>query len=426
MKIAVFKVTYNIGRDRFRIALNKKKIINDPVYGFITVPSDIIHDVIGHPWFQRLTRIRQLGLTFLVYPGALHTRFHHTLGAMHLMMSAIETLRSKGQSITSEEAEAACLAILMHDIGHGPFSHALEKLLFGTVSHEFISGKIMEQFNTEFPGRFTEAIAVFRDTHSKRYLHQLVSSQLDVDRLDYLNRDSFFTGVSEGVISSERIIRMFDVRNGNLVVEEKGIYSVEKFIVARRLMYWQVYLHKAVLAAEHTLINIVVRARELVEAGNELFGTPDFLLFLKTNYSAEDFSNNSALLKQFANVDDFDVMTSIKVWCNHPDKVLSTLCKGLVERKLFKIGISREPYDPQWVEEKLKKTAKHLGISEEEARYFVFTQTIANNAYDTDDNKINILYRNGEVLDIAQASDNFNISALAKPVTKHFVCYYPF
>ncbi len=404
--------------------MNKKKIINDPVYGFITIPFEIVHDIIEHPWFQRLTRIRQLGLTYLVYPGALHTRFHHTLGAMHLMTNAIETLRSKGHSISDKEAEAACLAILMHDIGHGPFSHALEKLLVKDVSHEYISEIVMERFNKIFEGRFEEAISVFNNTHPKKFLHQLVSSQLDVDRLDYLNRDSFFTGVSEGVISSDRIIKMLEIANGNLAIEEKGIYSVEKFITARRLMYWQVYLHKTVLAAEYMLINIIVRAKELAASGHQLFGTPSLLIFLNSDHSKESFRTNPDLLERFVEVDDFDVFTSIKVWCNHPDKVLATLCRSLVNRKLFKIEIGKTPFSKQVIAERQAQLADYLGISFREAAFFVFSHSIENNAYDQEDDKINILFKTGQVIDIAEASDNFNISALTRTVTKHFFCSY--
>lgn len=404
--------------------MNKKKIINDPVYGFITIPYEIVHDIIEHPWFQRLTRIRQLGLTYLVYPGALHTRFHHTLGAMHLMTGAIETLRSKGQPISNSEAEAACIAILMHDIGHGPFSHALEKLLVKDVSHEYISALVMERLNKTFDGRFEEAISIFNNTHPKLFLHQLVSSQLDVDRLDYLSRDSFFTGVSEGIISSDRIIKMLDISNGNLTIEEKGIYSVEKFITARRLMYWQVYLHKTVLAAEYMLIHIILRAKELAAAGSDLFGTPGLLEFLKSDHSKEAFRNNPALLERFAEVDDFDVFTSIKVWCDHPDKVLSTLCKGLVNRKLFQIEISTEPFGSDAIAMKQSAVAAHLGISFKEASYFVFSKAVENNAYNSEDDKINILFKSGKVLDIADASDNLNIAALSRTVTKHFFCSY--
>ncbi len=405
--------------------MNKKKIINDPVHGFITIPFDIVHDIIEHPWFQRLTRIRQLGLTYLVYPGALHTRFHHTLGAMHLMVNAIETLRSKGHAISNDEAEAASIAILMHDIGHGPFSHALEKLLVKDVSHEYISGLVMNSLNITFNGRIEEAIAVFNNTHPKKFLHQLVSSQLDVDRLDYLSRDSFFTGVSEGVISSDRIIKMMEIADGNLAVEEKGIYSVEKFITARRLMYWQVYLHKTVLAAEHMLIHIIQRAKELAAGGTELFATPGLLEFLKYEHSQKGFREDPSLLMKFNELDDFDVFTSIKVWCRHSDKVLATLCQGLVNRKLFKIEISRVPFNQDVIKERQEQLAKHLGISLSEARYFVFSHTVENNAYDSEDDKINILFKSGQVMDIASASDNFNISALTRTVTKHFFCSYP-
>jgi len=306
------KLHINIGTGSTSIALNRKKIINDPVYGFITVPFEISQEIIEHPWFQRLSRIRQLGLTYLVYPGALHTRFHHALGAMHLMASAIETLQSKGHQITKSEAEAASVAILMHDIGHGPFSHALENLLVH-VSHEYLSELFMRTINKQFNNRFDEALSVFNNTHPKKFLHQLVSSQLDVDRLDYLNRDSFFTGVSEGVISSDRIIKMLEISGGNLAVEEKGIYSVEKFITARRFMYWQVYLHKTVLAAEHMLINVVRRARELSQNGIELFGTTSFMDFLLHDYHESDFESNPEILQRFADLDDFDVFTSVKV-----------------------------------------------------------------------------------------------------------------
>lgn len=415
------KLHINIESDSTSIALNRKKIINDPVYGFITVPYDITQSIIDHPWFQRLSRIRQLGLTYLVYPGALHTRFHHALGAMHLMYSAIETLRSKGHTITDSESEAASVAILMHDIGHGPFSHALENLLV-YVSHEYLSEAIMNTINNQFDNRFDEALSVFNNTHPKKFLHQLVSSQLDVDRLDYLNRDSFFTGVSEGVISSDRIIKMLEISNGNLAVEEKGIYSVEKFITARRFMYWQVYLHKTVLAAEHLLINIVKRARELSQNGTNLFGTGPFLDFLNHNYKKSDFVSNPDILRKFAQLDDFDVFASVKMWSNHPDKTLSTLCSGLVNRNLYKIKISKEPFDSNMIAELKALTAKRLGISLEEAGYFVFDGEVKNSAYKSDENNINILFKNGKLDDIATASDNLNISSLAQTVTKYFLC----
>jgi HD superfamily phosphohydrolase len=402
--------------------LNKKKIINDPVYGFITVPFEIVHDIIGHPWLQRLTRIRQLGLTYLVYPGAIHTRFHHAIGAMHLMTCAIETLRSKGHGISNTEAEAATLAILLHDIGHGPYSHALENLLAHDISHEYLSVLFMNRLNNEFSGRLTEAIHIFNNTHPKKFLHQLVSSQLDVDRLDYLNRDSFFTGVSEGVISSDRIIKMMEVVEGNLMVEEKGIYSVEKFITARRLMYWQVYLHKTVLAAEHMLINIIKRAREISNNGVPLFGTEPFLELIDNEYTSKDFSEKDTLLERFALLDDFDVFASVKAWCFHSDKVLSALCKGLVNRKLLKIEISRNPFPDDVVKKRREESAMIAGVSVYEAHYLAFTGDIENNAYDAEDHEINIIFKNGEFMDIVAASDNFNIEALTKPVKKYFLC----
>jgi HD superfamily phosphohydrolase len=404
------------------IALNRKKIINDPVYGFITVHFETALEIISHPWFQRLSRIRQLGLTYLVYPGALHTRFHHAIGAMHLMSEAIETLRSKGHKISREESEGACIAILLHDIGHGPYSHALENLLVKGVSHEDLSGMLMEKLNKQFSGKLEEAISIFNNTHPKKFLHQLVSSQLDVDRLDYLNRDSFFTGVSEGVISSDRIIKMLEVVDGNLAVEEKGIYSVEKFITARRLMYWQVYLHKTVLAAEHLLINIVKRARELALAGTELFGTPALLDFLRNDYRPDAFSTDQGLLEKFAALDDFDVMASVKVWSKHSDKVLSILCNGLINRNLYKIEIRKEAFSDTEIQERQHQVASALEIERELAAYFVFARQVENNAYDSEDDKINILFKTGQVLDIAESSDNFNISSLTRPVRKHFLC----
>jgi HD superfamily phosphohydrolase len=402
--------------------LNRKKIINDPVYGFITVHFETALEIISHPWFQRLSRIRQLGLTYLVYPGALHTRFHHAIGAMHLMSEAIETLRSKGHKISREESEGACIAILLHDIGHGPYSHALENLLVKGVSHEDLSGMLMEKLNKQFSGKLEEAISIFNNTHPKKFLHQLVSSQLDVDRLDYLNRDSFFTGVSEGVISSDRIIKMLEVVDGNLAVEEKGIYSVEKFITARRLMYWQVYLHKTVLAAEHLLINIVKRARELALAGTELFGTPALLDFLQNDYRPDAFSTDQGLLEKFAALDDFDVMASVKVWSKHSDKVLSILCNGLINRNLYKIEIRKEAFSDIEIQERQHQVASALEIERELAAYFVFARQVENNAYDSEDDKINILFKTGQVLDIAESSDNFNISSLTRPVRKHFLC----
>jgi HD superfamily phosphohydrolase len=400
--------------------LKRKKIINDPVYGFITIPFETAQWIIDHPWFQRLARIRQLGLTSLVYPGALHTRFHHALGAMYLMTTAIDTLRSKGHEITEEEAEGATIAILLHDMGHGPFSHALENLLVH-VEHEYISDLFMQRLNNAMDGRLKEAIRIFTDKHPKRFLHQLVSSQLDVDRLDYLNRDSFFTGVSEGVISSERIIKMLDVCDGNLVVEEKGVYSVEKFLVARRLMYWQVYLHKTTLSAEHMLIAIVKRARELSQAGTKMFASDALLDFLRNDYTKDDFANDPALLDRFADLDDFDVLSAVKSWANHTDPTLSFLCKSLINRNLFKISISKDPIEESVIESTIARVSSEMGIDAMTSRYLVLTGKVWNSAYKINENNINILFKDGKLMDIAKASDNLNISSLSTTVTKYFI-----
>ncbi|MFM9027480.1 MAG: HD domain-containing protein, partial [Bacteroidota bacterium] len=325
--------------------------MNDPIYGFIKLPSDLVFRLIEHPYFQRLRRIRQLGMTHLVYPGAHHTRFHHALGAMYLMGRAIDILRSKGQEITRDEAEAATVAILLHDIGHGPFSHALEDSIVRGIKHEELSALFMDRLNKDFGGALELALSIFRGKYPKKFLHQLVSSQLDMDRLDYLNRDSFFTGVSEGVISFDRILEMLQVRNDQLVVEEKGIYSIEKFIVARRLMYWQVYLHKTVVGAECLLTGILRRARQVALGDSHLFTTPALRTFLLNDYTRSDFDSDSGLLDAFAGLDDSDITSSIKVWTNHPDFVLSELSKRLLHRRLFKIVLRREPFSCKESEE---------------------------------------------------------------------------
>ncbi|HEY0896678.1 MAG TPA: HD domain-containing protein, partial [Sphingobacteriaceae bacterium] len=327
--------------------MNKKKIINDPVYGFITIPTDLIYDLIEHPYFQRLRYIKQLGMTHLVYPGALHTRFHHALGAMHLMKLAIETLRSKGHEITAEEEEAASIAILLHDIGHGPFSHALEHTIVTGIAHEHISTLLMDKLNHQFGGRLELALEIFNKRYYKSFLHQLVSGQLDLDRMDYLNRDSFFTGVSEGVISSDRIIKMLDAAGGQLVIEEKGIYSIEKFLIARRLMYWQVYLHKTVIGAEQMLVKILERAKELAVGGKRLFATPCFGHFLNHSVTREEFMGDPEHLKHFSALDDHDIFTSIKVWANDDDLILSRLCRQLIRRDLYKVEISTQAPSPE-------------------------------------------------------------------------------
>jgi HD superfamily phosphohydrolase len=402
--------------------LNKKKIINDPVYGFISIPTELVFDLLEHPYFQRLRYIKQLGMTHLVYPGALHTRFHHAIGAMHLMRTAIETLVNKGQVITPEEQEAVTIAILLHDIGHGPFSHALENTIVDGISHEDVSMLLMDRLNTVFEGRLTMAISIFTGTYPKRFLHELVSSQLDMDRLDYLNRDSFFTGVSEGVISSDRIIKMLNVVDDHIVVEEKGIYSVEKFLIARRLMYWQVYLHKTVVAAEYLLVKILKRARYLVSQGEELFATPALGHFLKNTVNTSVFKEDHHI-EYFTSLDDSDVLSAVKVWASHPDFVLSKLCSDFVQRKLFHVDITNEQPDQQLKADLLQKASAKYGITAADAGYFVFEDTILNNAYKVDDVNIRILMKNGCIKDITTASDNSNLQALAKTVKKYILCY---
>lgn len=400
----------------------KLKIINDPIYGFISIPYGLVFDLIEHPFFQRLRRIKQLGATHLVYPGALHTRFHHALGAMHLMDRAIEVIRSKGNEVTEEERKAAIISILLHDIGHGPYSHSLEYSLVNGVTHEDVSAAFMRAFNKEFKGEMDLPIEIFKDRYHKRFLHQLVASQLDVDRLDYLKRDSFYSGVSEGVISTDRIISMFNVHDGQLAVEAKGIYSIEKFLIARRLMYWQVYLHKTVVASEKLLINILRRAKMLAKQGVELFGSPALTYFLYNDIGKEDFDQNREVLNTFASLDDSDVYLSIKVWMNHPDKILSTLSANFVNRDLYKIRLQQDPIAPETVAEYENRVKREYGIADDEVDYFVFTGTIANNAYNPKVDRINILERNGRVTDVADAADQLNVLALSDPVEKHFLC----
>jgi HD superfamily phosphohydrolase len=399
------------------------KIVNDPLYGFITIPFEIVFKLIEHPYFQRLRRIRQLGMTHLVYPGAHHTRFHHALGAMHLMGQAIEVLRSKGHEISYEEAEAVTIAILLHDIGHGPFSHALEDSIVPGIQHEEISKLFMDNLNIEFKGALALAIRIFQNEYSKRFLHQLVSSQLDMDRLDYLGRDSFFTGVSEGVISHERIIKMLEIHEDNLAIEEKGIYSIEKFIVARRLMYWQVYLHKTVVSAECMLINILRRAREIARQDSTLFATPSLRAFLLKDYSVNDFISDPALLDTFANLDDSDITTSVKLWCNAKDPVLSFLSKSMINRGLYKIILSKEPIQIGMQDQIKQGIRDKFSVSEDLMSYYMIMGTIVNNAYDTSVDKINILRKDGSVTDISEAADTLNIRELSLPVMKYYVCY---
>ena len=401
---------------------NKRKIINDPVYGFITIPNDLIFDLIEHPYFQRLRRIKQLGLTGLVYPGAIHTRFQHALGAMFLMCQAIDVLRQKGVEITPEEENATIIAILLHDIGHGPFSHALENCIVHNMTHENLTELFFEALNKEFDGKLLVAHQIFKNQYPKKFLHQLVSSQLDVDRLDYLSRDSFFTGVSEGIVGTERIIKMMNVVNDELVIDIKGIYSVEKFVLARRLMYWQVYLHKTVVGAEQLLIKVLKRAEFLTKNGVSLFLTPSLKQFFEHNYTSEDFNQDPNILKLFANLDDDEIMTSIKIWQTHSDKVLSILSKQLINRNLFKVEFSDVPFTNQRIIDIQKTAIQQFGIQENEAEYFVFGGQISNSAYSHGESKINVLLQNGTLLDLADASDQLNIDTLTKIVTKYFIC----
>ena len=396
------------------------KILNDPVYGFITLNRGILLDLIDHPYFQRLSRIKQLGLTYLVYPGAHHTRFHHAVGAAYLMKQALSTFKELGVNIQREEERGALIAILLHDIGHGPYSHALEHSFLSGVSHENVSEIFMRKLDEQYNGELSLAIQIFRNQYHKKFLHQLVSSQLDMDRLDYLKRDSFFTGVSEGVVSNQRIIKMFDIVDDEILIKEKGIYSIEKFIVARRLMYWQVYLHKTVLSAEFLLAKIISRARELLCNGEKLFVTPELNIFLTKNISKSELEQEG-YLNAFASLDDNDIMTCIKVWMKSKDIVLSRLASMLIERKLLKVKISNTSFDVEQVNEIRKIHQKELGLNDHEIKYFVFQEQMINNAYDPRKDTIKIKYKDGTVKDITDASDNLNVSALAKPVTKHYL-----
>lgn len=403
---------------------NKRKIINDPVFGFINIPSEFLYDLIQHPYFQRLHRIKQLGLSSFVYPGAQHTRMQHSLGAMHLMGEAITQLRQQGHDISSPEAEAVRACILLHDIGHGPFSHALENSLVTGISHEEISLMLMHKLNDTFEGKLDTAIEIFNATYSKKYLHQLVSGQLDMDRLDYLSRDSFFSGVSEGIIGAARIIKMLNLHNDELVVDIKGIYSIEKFIVARRLMYWQVYLHKTSVAAERMLVNILKRAKELALKDIELFASPALHYFLYNTVDKITFINSNDALQHFVMLDDSDLVSAIKVWGSHSDIVLSTLCKDFTNRKLFKVEVNTESVNPSVYDDLIEQYVSHFNISKNEAEYFLGDEVVSTDTYSSNDDTINILLKTGEVKDIADVSDMLNIQVLTKKVQKHFFCYY--
>jgi len=400
---------------------NKLKIFNDPIYGFITIPNTLIFDLIADPYFQRLRRISQMGLSYLVYPGAQHTRFHHALGSMHLMTRAIQVLRFKGVEISDEEQEGLLCAILLHDIGHGPFSHAMEKSIVEGVHHEHISTLFMEDLNLRFNGSLTMALKIFKGNYPKKFLNQLISSQLDMDRLDYLKRDSFYTGVAEGNINAERLISMMTVFNGELVMEEKAIYSVEKFLMARRFMYWQVYLHKTGIVAEQLLIRILKRAKMLLEQGVQLQCSAVFLFFMENKITKDNF--NSDVLDKFAQLDDIDLLSAIKGWQGHQDFVLSRLCRMVINRTLLKIKLKKKPIKEDMLLEYAANFREKHGVSEEESGYFVFTGKIENRAYDSTYQNINILKKNGKIIDVAKASDHLNLKALTKTVTKYYICY---
>ncbi len=398
-----------------------RKIINDPVYGFITIDHPLILDIVAHSYYQRLRRIYQMAFAHLVYPGAVHSRLHHSLGAYHLMCNALQELKSKGIEITREEELGAKVAILLHDIGHGPYSHTLEKELINDVHHEALSILIMKVLNKEFNGQLQTAIDIFTNNYPKKFLYQLIAGQVDVDRMDYLTRDSFFTGVSEGVIGYDRIIKMLTVHNGELMVEEKAIYSIEKFLVSRRLMYWQVYLHKTVLSAEMMLVKIIQRAKELITAGSKTEAATSALNYFLQNPSANHRTQEH--LDTFCNLDDFDVMATVKKWMDHPDKILSTLCRGLVDRKLYKVKLQADSFDASFVNEKKKELMKRFSISNEEADYFVFTGEAINTTYNPADERINILFKDGSVKDISNVDNALIHQHLSSPVKKQYICY---
>ncbi|MBO3116918.1 HD domain-containing protein [Winogradskyella sp. DF17] len=403
------------------MASNKLKIFNDPIYGFITIPNSLIFDLIEHRFFQRLRRISQMGLSYLVYPGAHHTRFHHALGSMHLMQKAIQVLRFKGVEISSDEETGLLIAILLHDIGHGPFSHAMEHSIVNGISHEEISIHFMEELNAQFNGSLTLAIAIFKEDYPRKFMCQLISSQLDMDRADYLKRDSFYTGVAEGNINSERLITMLNVVDDNLVVEEKGIYSVEKFLVARRFMYWQVYLHKTGLVAEQLLTRILQRAKELVKQGESLECSNALNYFLSNEISESNF--NEKTLHIFSELDDVDVLAAIKHWQNHKDFVLSNLCEMVLNRELLKIKLKNKPIRNKELEHHIEELVTTHSVTEFEAAYFVFKGEITNQAYQHKKEHIDILLKTGKIKDIVKASDHLNIKALSKPITKYYMCF---
>ena len=400
---------------------NKLKIFNDPIYGFITIPNELVFDLIQHKYFQRLRRISQMGMSYLVYPGAHHTRFHHALGCVFLMQKAVNVLRFKGVSISDKEETALMIAILLHDVGHGPFSHAMEHSIVDGISHEEISLRFMESLNTEFNGSLTLAIEIFKGEYKRKFMCQLISSQLDMDRSDYLKRDSFYTGVAEGNINSERLITMLNVRNDELVIEEKGIYSIEKFLIARRFMYWQVYLHKTGLVAEQLLIRVLKRAKELVKSGSKLEASEPLSYFLENDISASNFNDES--LSIFSQLDDYDVVSAMKAWQHHEDFVLRNLCDMIINRDLLSIKLKSKPIKTDTLQKHKDKLMKKYNISAEETEYFVFTGKVSNKAYDKDGDPINILFKNGRVKPIPNAFAELNTANLGQTITKHYICY---
>jgi len=401
--------------------INKLKILNDPIYGFITIPNPLLYDLIQHPYFQRLRRISQMGMSYLVYPGAHHTRFHHALGCMHIMQKAIEVLRFKGISITKEEENALYIAILLHDIGHGPFSHAMEHSIVENVNHEAISLLFMNKLNEEFEGKLALAIQIFKGEYHRKFMLQLISSQLDMDRMDYLKRDSFYTGVAEGNINSDRLIQMMNVVDDVLVIEEKGIYSVEKFLMARRLMYWQAYLHKTSLVAETILTKVLKRAKDLTQKGIELPASEALQFFMKNKVELDDF--NHSVLHQFSQLDDFDIVGALKSWQNHDDFILSSLSKMIINRDLLKIKLSSEKFSADEIQNLIEQFSKESNISQHEVHYFIFKGKIKNQAYSKDAEPIRIWKKDKTIEDVAEASDQLNLKALSKPVTKYYLCY---
>ena len=408
--------------------VNKRKIVNDPVYGFINIPGDIVYDLIEHPWFQRMRNIKQLGLTSFVYPGANHSRFQHAIGALHLMEMAINTIRSKGTEITPDEEEAVAIAILLHDIGHGPFSHALETSIITGITHEDVSLLIMQKLNEIYAGRLEMAIEIFKGTYHRKFLHELISGQLDMDRLDYLRRDSFFTGVIEGSVGSDRIISMLNVVHDNLVIDEKGIYSLEKFLIARRLMYWQVYMHKTVLASESLLVRVLQRARELALSNHDLYATPPLKFFLYNQIEKSDLSVDreftpGLIASNFMKLDDTDVLVSAKYWTDDSDKVLSDLSGRLSGRNLFAVELQNKPFAEEKIAVLKKKAQTLMKINSEMLDYYVFTGSISNLAYTADVPEVKILLKYGKIVNISEVSDMFDHRFVSEKVTKFFLCY---